>query len=134
MAANKAAAAAASGAQPTNTETLRQRAAAADVPAPPIIAEIDEKKSLAKKTQSPSIWQLLDQWEVVWAPIIFTAVALFTRLYKIGLSDIVTWDEAQQVFPFFLTFFFISLSCLLADTGTGSTESTLVRTELFESS
>lgn len=33
------------------------------------------------------------------APIVFTALAFFTRLYKIGLSNIVTWDEAQSVNP-----------------------------------
>jgi dolichyl-phosphate-mannose-protein mannosyltransferase len=100
MAGNKVAAAA-SGAQPLNIDTLRQRAAAADpsVTTPPAVVEIDNKKNAAKKSQSPSIWQLVEEWEVVWAPIIFTAVALFTRLYKIGLSNIVTWDEAQQVPP-----------------------------------
>lgn len=101
MAGNKAAAAA-SGAQPSNTDTLRQRTAVVDpsVITPPAVVEIDNKKNAAKKSQSPSIWQLLEEWEVVYAPIIFTAVAFFTRLYKIGLSDIVTWDEAQQVSPF----------------------------------
>lgn len=37
----------------------------------------------------------LDEWEPIYAPIIFTALAFFTRLWKIGLSPIVTWDEAQ---------------------------------------
>lgn len=45
--------------------------------------------------QSNSILQLLDEWEFVIAPLIFTALAFFTRMWKIGLSDIVTWDEAQ---------------------------------------
>lgn len=35
------------------------------------------------------------EWEFIWAPLLFTALALFTRMYKIGLSPIVTWDEAQ---------------------------------------
>ncbi|WYZ37586.1 hypothetical protein EsH8_II_001092 [Colletotrichum jinshuiense] len=52
--------------------------------------EIDDKKKLAKKQGS-----FLDEWEVVIAPIIFTAFAIFTRLWKIGISDIVTWDEAH---------------------------------------
>lgn len=42
---------------------------------------------------------MLAGWESVLAPLIFTAVAIFTRLYKIGLSNIVTWDEAQYVHP-----------------------------------
>lgn len=49
--------------------------------------------------QQQSILQILDDWEFVIAPILFTAVALFTRLYKIGISNIVTWDEAQFVSP-----------------------------------
>jgi hypothetical protein len=31
------------------------------------------------------------------APLIFTFLAFFTRMWRIGLSDIVTWDEAQYV-------------------------------------
>ncbi|EFQ32963.1 dolichyl-phosphate-mannose-protein mannosyltransferase [Colletotrichum graminicola] len=52
--------------------------------------EVDDKKKLAKKGPS-----FLDQYEVVIAPIVFTAVAIFTRLWRIGLSNIVTWDEAH---------------------------------------
>lgn len=44
-----------------------------------------------------SFLAILDEWEVVIAPIMFTALALFTRLYRIGRSNIVTWDEAQYV-------------------------------------
>jgi len=40
---------------------------------------------------------MLDEWEPVYAPIVFTFLAFFTRLWKIGLSPIVTWDEAQYV-------------------------------------
>lgn len=42
-----------------------------------------------------SFLQVLDEWEFLIAPIIFTALAFFTRLYQIGKSDIVTWDEAH---------------------------------------
>ncbi|KAL0782602.1 hypothetical protein CaCOL14_000507 [Colletotrichum acutatum] len=52
--------------------------------------EIDDKKKLVKKQSS-----FLDQWEPIIAPVIFTAVAIFTRLWRIGISDIVTWDEAH---------------------------------------
>ncbi|EXF84757.1 dolichyl-phosphate-mannose-protein mannosyltransferase [Colletotrichum fioriniae PJ7] len=52
--------------------------------------ERDDKKKLVKKQSS-----FLDQWEPIIAPIIFTAVAIFTRLWRIGISDIVTWDEAH---------------------------------------
>ncbi|KAK1639394.1 dolichyl-phosphate-mannose-protein mannosyltransferase [Colletotrichum phormii] len=52
--------------------------------------EIDDKKKIVKKQSS-----FLDDWEPIIAPIIFTAVAIFTRLWRIGISDIVTWDEAH---------------------------------------
>lgn len=51
--------------------------------------------------QAPSFLQVLDQWEWLIAPILFTAVSFFTRFYKIGLSPIVTWDEAQYAHPVF---------------------------------
>lgn len=54
--------------------------------------EADDKKKQAKQ---PSILQTLQEWEWVIAPILFTALSFFTRLYKIGISDIVTWDEAH---------------------------------------
>lgn len=36
-----------------------------------------------------------EEYEFIIAPVIFTIIALATRLWKIGLSPIVTWDEAQ---------------------------------------
>jgi dolichyl-phosphate-mannose-protein mannosyltransferase len=57
---------------------------------------VDDKKKAKKQ---PSVLEVLDQWEWLIAPIVFTALAFFTRLYKIGLSPIVTWDEAQLVDP-----------------------------------
>ena len=39
----------------------------------------------------------MDEYEFLIAPIVFTALAFFTRMWKIGLSPIVTWDEAQYV-------------------------------------
>jgi dolichyl-phosphate-mannose-protein mannosyltransferase len=54
--------------------------------------ELDEKKS---RQSSNSILKLLDEYEYLLAPLIFTLFAFFTRMYKIGLSPIVTWDEAQ---------------------------------------
>lgn len=79
--------------------------------------EVDNKKTQAKKVAYPhssaktcphfhlthihqaqgGFMQFLDEWEFVLAPLIFTLLAFFTRLYKIGLSPIVTWDEAQYV-------------------------------------
>ena len=44
-----------------------------------------------------SILKFFDDYEFLLAPLVFTALAFFTRMWKIGLSDIVTWDEAQYV-------------------------------------
>jgi len=38
---------------------------------------------------------MLDEYEFIIAPLVFTAISFFTRMYRIGLSNIVTWDEAQ---------------------------------------
>jgi dolichyl-phosphate-mannose-protein mannosyltransferase len=81
--------------------------------------ELDEKKKRVKKVTMPllalasqtllqnqsltfldvqgeeSLLQTLDEWEPLIAPIVFTILAFATRLFKIGLSPIVTWDEAQ---------------------------------------
>ncbi|KAJ5476951.1 Dolichyl-phosphate-mannose--protein mannosyltransferase 2 [Penicillium diatomitis] len=56
--------------------------------------EPDVKKN-KKQSQSPSLLHVLCSWEPIIAPVIFTALALFTRLYQIGRSNIVTWDEAH---------------------------------------
>ena len=42
-----------------------------------------------------SILEILNEYEFLIAPLIFTLLSFFTRMYKIGLSNIVTWDEAQ---------------------------------------
>ena len=41
----------------------------------------------------------LDEYEFLLAPIIFTLLSFATRMYRIGRSNIVTWDEAQYVVP-----------------------------------
>jgi dolichyl-phosphate-mannose-protein mannosyltransferase len=45
--------------------------------------------------QGNQVLSALDDNEWWIAPLIFTALAFFTRWWKIGLSPIVTWDEAQ---------------------------------------
>ncbi|KAF2154557.1 glycosyltransferase family 39 protein [Myriangium duriaei CBS 260.36] len=53
--------------------------------------DVDEKtKQKVQKAAST-----FDDLESIIAPILFTALAFFTRLWKIGLSPIVTWDEAH---------------------------------------
>ena len=46
----------------------------------------------------PTLLENLEEYEHIYAPIIFTLMAFFTRMWRIGLSPIVTWDEAQYVF------------------------------------
>ncbi|KAI9923675.1 Protein O-mannosyltransferase 2 [Aspergillus wentii] len=52
----------------------------------------DEKKS---KPEFNPFLSTLAAWEPIIAPIILTAFSIFTRLYRIGRSNIVTWDEAH---------------------------------------
>ncbi len=60
------------------------------------IACVQTRSNTRSQPQTQTgILQFLDEWEFLIAPIIFTAFALFTRLWRIGLSPIVTWDEAQ---------------------------------------
>ncbi|CAL5872280.1 uncharacterized protein PFLUO_LOCUS6541 [Penicillium psychrofluorescens] len=58
----------------------------------PYAVDEDTKKG---KPQSPSFLHVLARWEPIIAPILLTALAIFTRLYRIGRSNIVTWDEAH---------------------------------------
>ncbi|KAL1968763.1 hypothetical protein VTN77DRAFT_1589 [Rasamsonia byssochlamydoides] len=53
--------------------------------------DIDTKRPPKPK----SFLAVLDEWEFIIAPVIFTAISFFTRMYRIGLSNIVTWDEAH---------------------------------------
>lgn len=46
-------------------------------------------------TYKPSQSSSLAQVESIVAPIVFTALSFFTRLYQISKSHIVTWDEAH---------------------------------------
>ncbi|KAK4216253.1 family 39 putative glycosyltransferase [Rhypophila decipiens] len=84
-------AAVATGAEPASA--LRRRNVASSQQPVAVGAEPEDARKTARKAPSPL--EILDQWEWVIAPLIFTALAFFTRFYKIGLSNIVTWDEAH---------------------------------------
>ncbi|KAL1866591.1 hypothetical protein VTK73DRAFT_4647 [Phialemonium thermophilum] len=72
---------------------LRRRNVATSHPLPGQKQQAEESKNTLKK--DASVVQVLNDWEWVIAPLVFTALAFFTRFYKIGLSPIVTWDEAH---------------------------------------
>lgn len=59
------------------------------------LREQDDLKKKHAKQGTPSVLSYLDEYEFIIAPIIFTLLSFFTRMYKIGLSPIVTWDEAH---------------------------------------
>ncbi|MCJ1276195.1 Protein O-mannosyltransferase 2 [Puttea exsequens] len=65
--------------------------------AEPAQNEVDDKKTQIPTPPSSlrTILSVLDEYEFIIAPLIFTFFAFFTRMYKIGLSNIVTWDEAH---------------------------------------
>lgn len=86
MAADKATAV--SGANVDGADALRRRNVAAAPGAVAPRAEADDRKKAQKQGQS--FLQILDAWEPVIASLLFTGVALFTRLWKIGQSNIVT--------------------------------------------
>jgi dolichyl-phosphate-mannose-protein mannosyltransferase len=56
-------------------------------------AQSEDKKKLAPKEKG--FVDSFVEWEHVFAPILFTIAAFATRLWKIGISNIVTWDEAH---------------------------------------
>lgn len=62
-------------------------------------ADILKKETYSKyRSNQPVDGSLISDWytlESVLAPLLFTALALFTRLYQIGKSTAVTWDEAH---------------------------------------
>ncbi|KAH7320913.1 Dolichyl-phosphate-mannose-protein mannosyltransferase-domain-containing protein [Stachybotrys elegans] len=73
---------------------LRKRPVAASQP--PLAAVVPQPEDNKKlKPKEKSLLETLDEWEFVIAPLVFTLLAILTRLYKIGISNIVTWDEAH---------------------------------------
>ncbi|KAI5787104.1 dolichyl-phosphate-mannose-protein mannosyltransferase [Geopyxis carbonaria] len=66
---------------------LRRRTAVADDGSKLLEGE-DKKKELKRSDDGIDI-------ENIVAPILFTLLSFFTRMYKIGRSNIVTWDEAH---------------------------------------
>ncbi|KAF1810147.1 PMT-domain-containing protein [Eremomyces bilateralis CBS 781.70] len=81
-----------SGAAGADNELRRRQVGGASQHATAVVDRKEEEKS---KQQGFSILRFLDEWEFLIAPLIFTGFAFFTRMWKIGLSPIVTWDEAH---------------------------------------
>ncbi|KAK2787448.1 Protein O-mannosyltransferase 2 [Emmonsiellopsis sp. PD_33] len=77
-----------------SSDVRRRNVAGSQTPASGVTnvpVEVDKKKAPRK----PSFLDLLDKWEIILAPLIFTALSFFTRMWQIGRSNIVTWDEAH---------------------------------------
>ncbi|MCJ1483017.1 Protein O-mannosyltransferase 2 [Schaereria dolodes] len=56
---------------------------------------VDSEEDKKSRQPQQAILSIFDDYEPLIAPLIFIALAFFTRMYKIGLSPIVTWDEAH---------------------------------------
>ena len=80
-----------------NEQDLRRRNVPVQAGANGAVARSPEETKLKTKRKNSSVMETLDEYEPLYAPIMFTFLAFFTRMYKIGLSNIVTWDEAQYV-------------------------------------
>lgn len=84
----------------TGSDQLRHRTGLAEKQANALSAthhnviEPEDTKT-RKATTSTAEQGTFYEIERIMGPIIFTALALFTRLYRIGVSNIVTWDEAH---------------------------------------
>lgn len=85
----------------TGSDQLRHRAGLAEKQANALAAthhnviEPEDAKTGKATTSLASNQGTFYEIERILGPIIFTALALFTRLYRIGASNIVTWDEAH---------------------------------------
>ncbi|KAF2491561.1 dolichyl phosphate-D-mannose:protein O-D-mannosyltransferas-like protein [Lophium mytilinum] len=76
----------------TQADELRRR----NVAGQPQAAQTEQAPIQEKsKEKAFSIISAFKEYEPIFAPTIFTALSLFTRLWKIGASNIVTWDEAH---------------------------------------
>ncbi|RCI17077.1 hypothetical protein L249_3251 [Ophiocordyceps polyrhachis-furcata BCC 54312] len=64
-------------------------------PSSPRVPQQPEVGAKTPKVKQAGLLDVLDEWEPIIAPLIFTLLAFSTRLWKIGLSNIVTWDEAH---------------------------------------
>ncbi|GAD97340.1 hypothetical protein CIMG_02550, partial [Paecilomyces variotii No. 5] len=58
-------------------------------------AVVVDEKDVKVHGKKKSFAAVLDEWEFILAPLIFTALSFFTRMWRIGRSNIVTWDEAH---------------------------------------
>ncbi|AET41184.1 dolichyl-phosphate-mannose-protein mannosyltransferase PMT2 Ecym_7356 [Eremothecium cymbalariae DBVPG len=76
------------------------RRGASDANADDVVSEKEEGLKLDTKivngeAEEEEEVNPLYRWEAIVMPILFTALAIFTRVYKIGLNNHVVWDEAH---------------------------------------
>lgn len=82
----------ASGAEPVGDAARRRNVAPVT---PPTVAQPEDTKKAQLPVKEQSFLDSIANWEWIVAPAVFTFLAFFTRFWKIGLSPIVTWDEAH---------------------------------------
>ncbi|KAK3397180.1 dolichyl-phosphate-mannose-protein mannosyltransferase 2 [Sordaria brevicollis] len=82
----------ASGADPAGEARRRN---VAPVTPTTVVQPVDTKKTQSLVKTEQSFLDSFARWEWIVAPAVFTFLAFFTRFWKIGLSPIVTWDEAH---------------------------------------
>ncbi|KAI9748496.1 MAG: Protein O-mannosyltransferase 2 [Lichina confinis] len=81
-----------------DAQTVKRRQGPADGPNGSAVQDShtdDEQKKTRRTQQQQSVLSYLDEYEFLLAPIIFTLLSFATRMYRIGRSNIVTWDEAH---------------------------------------
>ncbi|CAI4961531.1 BBT_HP_G0085820.mRNA.1.CDS.1 [Saccharomyces cerevisiae] len=74
--------------------TLRQRESSS-ISVSEELSSADERDAEDFSKEKPAAQSSLLRLESVVMPVIFTALALFTRMYKIGINNHVVWDEAH---------------------------------------
>ncbi|CCC07367.1 hypothetical protein SMACR_02375 [Sordaria macrospora] len=84
-----------SGADPLGDAVRRRNVASVTPTAFETPQSVDNKKAVVPVKKEQSFLDSIASREWIIAPLVFTFLAFFTRFYKIGLSPIVTWDEAH---------------------------------------
>ncbi|KAI5302570.1 Protein O-mannosyltransferase 2 [Ascosphaera pollenicola] len=85
----------ATGADQGRYDLRRRNTPAVEVNSVTVLPARDDRKAVLPRRHQKSFLETLDEWECVIAPIVFTLASFFIRTWRIGISDVVTWDEAH---------------------------------------